>query len=811
MNFDFETLKRDIDRDRLVQALFLPASLIFQELVFSVSTTGKDALQVAVTCLFSIAVGLIVRLALSLLPTKRANKIATVAVSALAGVVFSVEYFVYREFKHFYDLRTVTAGAGDVATGFTDEIFGLVFSPVGLFHIALFLAPAILFFAYGRGECKDDYDDPTRWRIHMLRDAFCVYIVALLSVACVDPFLHTYTDRYNFQQATESFGLVTGLRKEVVNLAGPKQTVTFTYSEPEQAEAEVTKKATPETEETTEYGKNELDIDFNELAETTEGTWAELDRYVAGLTPSSKNEMTGRFAGYNLVFISCEALSAEAIRPDTTPTLYRMATKGIQVPEYYQFDSAGTTGGECANLFGFMATEGGSSVKMCADHNNYMTIGNMLNRQGYTGWAFHNNTYTYYGRDATHNNLGYSEGYMGYGNGMEQWVTWQWPQSDLEMVRGTFENLYGNEASEPFNVYYMSVSGHSGYYPGENAMADLHWNKVENLDYSPAVKGYLAANIELDRALEYLIGALEDKGMLDHTLIVMGADHFPYGLDDDGPLGSLPLLSELYGYDVNTYFERDHNRLIMWSADLEDDPIEIAEPVQSIDVLPTLLNLFDCEWDSRLLPGRDIFSDKQALCFDLSYDWKSTLGTYYARTGTFEANPGVTIPEGYVEATNADVANRINFMHAVLTSDYYRHVFGDPEDVRAVHDKAKAELERKKAEEAAKPKPLVARTYDTGKGADRIGKDPTDSQDEEKAPTDKPTKAKDDDATASGTTKDDRADKAKEGKHVADGTTGDTLAGLKTTTDPRSQTMARLLTPVNPGTDHQSKEPHPNG
>ena len=790
MNLDFETLKRGIDRDRIVQALFLPCSLIFQELVFSVSTTGKDGLEALVTCLFSIAVGLICRLAVSFLPTKRANKIATAAVSALIGVVFSVEYFVYREFKHFYDLRTVTAGAGDVATSFSDEIFGLVFSPAGLLHIALFLLPAILFLVYGKGECKGNHEDVTRWRIHMLRDAFCFYIVSLLSVACVGPFLHTYTDRYNFQQATESFGLITGLRKEVLNLASPKQTVTFTYSEPEQDVEEATDKEAEETEEATEYGLNALDIDFNKLAETTEGTWAELDRYVAGLAPSSKNEMTGRFAGYNLVFISCEALSAEAIRPDTTPTLYRMATKGIVVPEYYQFDSAGTTGGECANLFGFMATEGGSSVKMCADHNNYMTIGNMLNRQGYTGWAFHNNTYTYYGRDATHNNLGYSEGYMGYGNGMEQWVTWQWPQSDLEMIRGTFENLYGNEASEPFNVYYMSVSGHSGYNPGENAMADLHWDKVENLGYSPAVKGYLAANIELDAAL--------------------GADHFPYGLDDDGPLGSLPLLSELYGYDVNTYFARDHNRLIMWSADLEDDPIEITEPVQSIDVLPTLLNLFGCEWDSRLLPGRDIFSDKAALCFDLSYDWKSTLGTYYARTGSFEANPDVTIPEGYIEATNADVANRINFMHAVLTSDYYRHVFGDPEDVRAVHDKAKAELEKKRAEEAAKPKPLAERTYDTGKGKDRIGTGPTDSEQEEEAPADKPKPAQDTGSATSNTTKDDKVDETKQGKHVDDGVAGDTLAGLKTTIDSRSQTIARLLTPANPRTDNQPKEAHPN-
>ncbi|MDO4808006.1 MAG: LTA synthase family protein, partial [Coriobacteriales bacterium] len=440
-----------------------------------------------------------------------------------------------------------------------------------------------------------------------------------------------------------------------------------------------------------EYEPNALDIDFDALASNTDSTWAELDRYVAGLTPSKKNKMTGRFEGYNLIFVSAEALSAEAIRKDTTPTLWRMAHKGIQFTDYYQFDSAGTTGGECGNLFGLLPTEGGSSVKGTATHNNYYTMGNALNRLGYNGWAFHNNTYTYYSRDVTHNNLGYNNGYMGYGNGMEKWVTWQWPQSDLEMVKGTFDELYGNKKSEPFNVYYMSVSGHSGYGRDDNSMSRKHWSKVEDLPYSDPVKGYLACNIELDRAMKYLIKRLEKLGMAKRTVIVLSADHFPYGLDDDSPLGSLPYTSELYGYDIETYFQRDHNRLIIWSGSLEDeDPLVVDSPVGAIDVLPTLLNLFGCEWDSRLLPGRDVFSTKPALVFNLSYDWKTDLGTYYAASDKFVPNEGAKVPKDYVKNTSADVANRISYCRGVLTSDYYRHVFGDPKDVNEVHDAAAA-------------------------------------------------------------------------------------------------------------------------
>lgn len=664
-------------------------SLLWLEVVFKASTTGSFWPQTLFILLFSMAAGMLVSLAFSFLPTQRANKIAKVVTMAIAGVVFCVEYFVYREFKLFYDLNTVTAGAGDAATGFADEIWALVLSPAGILHIVLFLAPAVAYAFFCSGECLcEASNDVFADRVRMARNAIIVQIVAVLVVYCIPTFQHSYTDRYSFQSAVTNFGLLTGLRKEIQALAtGSGSKVKFTQSDDSQlAKADDASNADASSEEASDapkqkvYKKNELDIDFAQLAATTDGTWADLDAYVAGLTPSSQNEMTGRFEGFNLIFISGEAFSAEAIREDITPTLWRMANKGIQFTDYYQFDSAGTTGGECGNIFGLLPTEGGSSVKGTASHNNYYTMGSALDRLGYNGWAFHNNTYTYYSRDLTHNNLGYSNGYMGYGNGMEQWVEWQWPQSDLEMVRGTFENLYGNKKSEPFNVYYMSVSGHSGYTPGENAMADKHADEVADLPYSDPVKGYLASNIEIDAAMEYLIAQLEDKGMADHTVIVIAADHFPYGLDDDGPLGSLPYTSELYGYDVQTYFQRDHNRLIVWSGALEkDDPIVVDSPTGAIDILPTLLNLFGCEWDSRLLPGRDVFSDKSALVFNLEYDWKSDLGTYYASTGEFVPNEGVTVPEGYVEATSADVANRVSYCRGVLTTDYYRHVFGDTE------------------------------------------------------------------------------------------------------------------------------------
>ena len=228
------------------------------------------------------------------------------------------------------------------------------------------------------------------------------------------------------------------------------------------------------------YGYNRLDLDLTDA----KGKVADINSYVSSLTPTRKNDYTGIFKGKNLIFITAEAFTAEVIDPALTPTLYRMATKGIQFTDYYQPNNSGTTGGEYQNIFGMLATDGGASFKNTATHYNYMTIGSQLDREGYYGKAFHNNSHTFYSRNKTHVNLGYSDGFMGYGNGMEEYVKKQWPQSDLEMFQGTLPTFIDRQ---PFNVYYMTVSGHSEYTRAGNNMTRRNWDAVKDLPYSDTV------------------------------------------------------------------------------------------------------------------------------------------------------------------------------------------------------------------------------------------------------------------------------------------------------------------------------------
>ena len=663
--------------DLWLLALFAAAYVYFESL-FRISALGTFLTgSTGYMLLFALCWGLIGFFIATLIPNRKVSVILTAAQLLLTGVIFLVEYFTHRYFKVFYDVTTVIGGAGGVATGFVDNTLDLILRWDSLLTIVLFLLPFVLYvFCLRRFAFCSKLGLLKRILVLVLTAAVFLGNIALLLGDRV--YAPMYQKEYNFQAAVSNFGLLTGIRLDVQQLIGGQEddpgfeiVEIPTFPPVTTPTQESTPDVTDPTEETVEetqpieYGYNEMELNF---PETGVDYIDSLNDYVKSLTPSKQNAYTGLFEGKNLIFITAEAFSAEVIDPERTPTLYRLANQGIQFTDFYQPDSAGTTGGEYQNLFGMLPTAGGMSFKNTAGNNNYFTMGSQLDRLGYYGKVYHNHDYYFYDRHLTHTNLGYSDGYMGLHNGMEEFVKDQWPESDLEMMQGTVESYLDKQ---PFNIYYMTVSGHSNYGPGSNCMTAKNWEYVKDLPYSTNVKGYLAANMELEHAMAYLVQTLEDTGIADDTVIVLVADHYPYGLSNSE-------LTELYGYAPTDSFKTDHNRLIIWSGMLEDmDPIVVDTPTFSLDILPTLSNLFGTEFDSRLMPGRDVFSDAPALVYNMLYDWKTEYGTYIASTNTFTpVSEDLVIPEGYVEQIKAIVRNRIRFSSGVLNVDYMEFLFG---------------------------------------------------------------------------------------------------------------------------------------
>ena len=655
--------------------IFVPFMVVFNELLVHLWTVDSLMVGRLVTvALFALAFGGALGFLTSLLPGK-AQKWTAVVLSVLVSFICLMEYFLHDAYQNFMPFVTIFAGAGGVMTDYLQMILSLLAR--NLWRIGLVLLPILLFAIFAK--CRKE-----GWKLRVLLAlvAVLLYVLSFGAVHVIGLDADQLGDNYEFDSAANAFGLNMAMIQDLFYRSGAvEQELAFDIMEPETYPV-MTQPTTAPTEsqegqeevvetEPIVYGDNVLDLDFAALAAETKNTnIASIHSYVASQQPAKQNAYTGIFEGKNLILITAEALTTEVIDPELTPTLYRLANEGIKFTDYYQPAwGASTTAGEYSNVVGLVPTNGGSCMDETHQQDLFLTIGNQLQALGYTSTAYHNHQYDFYNRHLTHTGLGYDK-YIAMGTGMK--ITNEWPESDLEMMQFTVEQYIDQQ---PFNIYYMSVSGHSVYALGGHAQARKNYDKVADMDASEPIKCYFAAQLEFEYSLAYLVNQLEEAGIADDTVIVIATDHYPYGLDKSSTYAnSKNYLKELYGVEKVDFLTRDSNSLIIWSGCLEGQNIQVDTPVYSLDILPTISNLFGVAYDSRLLVGRDVFSDAEPLVLWPNGSWKTTMGVYDASKKEFTPAEGVNVGEDYVNYISSIVTNKTKFSKSVANYNYYNEI-----------------------------------------------------------------------------------------------------------------------------------------
>ena len=413
---------------------------------------------------------------------------------------------------------------------------------------------------------------------------------------------------------------------------------------------------------------NVEDLDFRIRAEATEDEQLQtLDRYFANTEPTPKNQYTGLLKDFNVIVVCAESWSSRMLSPELTPTLYKLSNEGFVFKNFYGCFNSVTTNGEYATCMGLLPdlsrTKTDSSFDAAIGHYLPFCLGNALKEQGYETLAYHNYIGEFYNRYLTHPNMGYT--FKSTSDGLEK-ITTQWPASDLEMMQISAEDF--SDLEQPFHAYYMTFSGHYQY-NWKNAMSAKNQSRVMDLPYSDTVKAYIACNLELEDAMKALMDRLEAAGKLDHTLIVLTNDHYPYGL-------SAEEYSELAGEDVDTSFEKFHNSFICWTSALKE-PVVVEDYCCTVDILPTVLNLLGVEYDSRLLAGRDVLSDTEHVAILETGSFLTKGFRFDNETGEVLVHQGSEAPSGpEVRRLRSLVSQRMEFSREILNLDYYAHAFG---------------------------------------------------------------------------------------------------------------------------------------
>ena len=634
---------------------YLSFLIIYLEILTKIFVT-KSFSGVLLTLLFSIPIILILYLITNIFKNK-GNKVLTFIISIVFIIYYCFQFFFHRLFSNIFSFNTL--GLASNALDFTNIIFDVVLKNIWI--VILYLIPLILLIIFHK---RINFERTSLKKI--LICFIATILIWIISLLCLfinkNDTYSAYNLYYNINseaKTVETFGLFTYTRLDI-------KRVLFGFEEKLTMNEEPDVPNIPEEEEPEEVVPtyNEIEIDFDTLiANETNSTIKSMLEYFKNSEPTNKNEYTGMFEGKNLIFILAEGFNMIAVDPELTPTLYKLSHEGFVFNNFYSPVFLSTTGGEFQATTGLIPTQ-----SILSDWKKYQptisyALGNAFSNLGYTANGYHNWTYTYYSRQKTMETLGFTS-YMGCGNGMEDLINCSWLPSDVDMINQTLP-LY--QDNTPFVTYYVTVSGHAPYAYNStgNSIALKNIDYVKDLPYSNNVKAYLATQIELDRALEALIDGLEAEGILEDTVIALVGDHYPYTLTIDE-------VNEISDYERDEIVEVNRSNFILWNSEMET--VEVDKVGSQIDVLPTLLNLFGIEYDSRLIVGKDILSDAPGLAIFSNRSWVSDYGTY--KNGKFTLKEGVTLEDTteYVTNMNNLVSNRFTLSANIIKYNMYEYL-----------------------------------------------------------------------------------------------------------------------------------------
>ena len=365
----------------------------------------------------------------------------------------------------------------------------------------------------------------------------------------------------------------------------------------------------------------------------TDQRLAELDDYYASHPKEAADTpMTGAFAGKNLIFIMMESMDDWLVTPEYMPNLWRMEQEGLYFPNYYApiFLAAATFNSEFTANTGLIAPEYQVRNSYYAEHALPYSLANLFCDAGYRARSYHAANPNIYNRGQIHLNFGY-ESYNDYGDlGMDDYML------DSQLLRG-YDQIVSDE---PFFSFIITYSGHGPYTTEQQNISEPHLDRARTvIDYSTVPYTTEAQKEEYTRAVaqametDAFIGGLRERleadGHAEDTVLMLFTDHYCKYFSD------AELISAIKG-------ETDRNMLsnvpfVIWTEGITPQVSE--KYVSTMDIAPTIVDLFSLDADLRYYIGNDMFGPDGGVVYFRNYAWYD--GKTYDTGNDASSNPAV--------------------------------------------------------------------------------------------------------------------------------------------------------------------------
>ena len=384
-----------------------------------------------------------------------------------------------------------------------------------------------------------------------------------------------------------------------------------------------------------------------------------LDEFYRGRSGeiSGLNEMTGALKDKNLIMIMLESIDTWLVTEDYMPNLYALQRDGVDFANFYTpvYLSAATFTTEIVSQTGLIPAVSGLSSSAYSMNAFPLALANQFEELGYTANSFHSASPTIYSRGTVHPNLGFEAYHFNLDLGMENY------QMDSQLMKG-----YDQIAPDgKFFSYIITYSGHGPYNGEMQELTAAHLTEAQRAVERSGVTGSaenmaeyteaVAHAMETDQLIGELVDRLTQDGKLQDTVLLLYADH--YGKY----MGNREFLLKIKGVPDDG-ISLWHTPCILYGGGLTAGTVE--KVCSSVDLVPTLNNLFDLPADRKYYIGDDIFGDKGGVVLLPNYGW------YDGKTLYSSGYKGEMTEE--IAAVSAAVKEKMTASTDTLKTNYFK-------------------------------------------------------------------------------------------------------------------------------------------
>jgi len=435
----------------------------------------------------------------------------------------------------------------------------------------------------------------------------------------------------------------------------------------EMNEVEFTEVKEREIAEITEYTRIIDDTAWKQVInEESNTTLKEISTYLINQDIPDKNEMTGIFKDKNVIYIMGESVNDIIAE---YPQYYPNFAKILEHSYYYENNysprnSCATLNNEFSGMTSLYSIVNTCTASTYKSNVYPESLFNIYKNAGYITFSAHDYTEAYYPRPTVHKNMGSDQYYNVQKLGIKYSSEYRNWANDDEFFAKILKIIDEKQTTKDtkFMTWLTTVSSHQPY-SVSSIQGDKYYDMTNGTGFPSDVRRFMSKLKIVDNALGILIEGLEKRGILEDTVIVFYGDHYPYGISKDN-------LNKVLSYNTKTDMNAEQVPFFIYNPSIEGTKKE--EYTSYVNVLPTLANMFDLNYDPRYYVGQDLFSkDYQSIVVFADGSWKNEIAYYNASKNSIKYYSDTKYTDEEIKNINKVVKDKISISNKIVKNDFF--------------------------------------------------------------------------------------------------------------------------------------------